>query len=216
MTDEETEINQNRERIGQILLEEHKIIDNQLEMALEFQKEVGGKLGNILVKLGFITEKELMQSLAKQQNMGFIDLENLVLPEELIKTMPEELIKKHQVLPVRLQEQENILTLAIHDQFDLEAIEDIQLATDYQIETILASREMILKIINHLFHSEEDQLQKFEQELEKRKQEEMESSFSMDSILIALIKKLDEKDLVKQSEILETLAEMKSDSDILE
>lgn len=212
MEENESQFSQETNKIGQILLDEDRIINDQLQMALEFQKKIGGKLGNILVKLGFITEEELMQALASQQNMEFIDLKNLVLPEELIKTVPRQMIEKHEAIPVRLQEEENILTLATHDQKDIEAIEEIQLATDYKIETILAPRATILKVINHFFYSDDQDVQEFRLALEEEKQKEQNTSFTMSSLVIALLKTLEEKDIVQQKEVLNTLAQWKNQS----
>ncbi len=123
-------------------------------MAIDFQNAVGGKLGAIIVKLGFIEDSTLTQFIAKQMNLPVVNLDELVLPENLVKRIPRKLIEKHHVLPIHYKE--GILTIATSDPFDYEATEELQLAQDARIEVNLASRSQILKCISQLFYSGDD------------------------------------------------------------
>lgn len=139
--------------LGKMLVESNLISDEQLKMATDFQKSVGGKLGAIIVKLGFIEDQMLTNFIAKQQGMRVVHLDELVLPENLVKRVPQKLIEKHHVLPIRFHD--NVLTVATSDPFDYEALEEVQLAVDSRVEMQLASRTQILRAINDLFYKEE-------------------------------------------------------------
>lgn len=122
-------------------------------MAMDFQKEVGGKLGAIIIKLGFLEDSTLTNFLAKQQGLPKVDLSELVLPENLVRRVPQKLIERHHILPIHFAD--NVLTLATSDPFDYEAIEEVQLSMpDMKIEMKLAPRSQILRSISELFHAD--------------------------------------------------------------
>jgi type IV pilus assembly protein PilB len=136
-----------------MLVESGLLTEEQLKMGMDFQKSVGGKLGAIIVKLGFIEDQTLTNFIARQQGLPVVNLDELVLPENLVKRIPPKLIEKHHVLPVRYHD--GVLTIATSDPFDYEALEEIQLAVDYRIEMHLAPRSQILRSIHELFYREE-------------------------------------------------------------
>lgn len=139
-----------RTRLGEMLVEANLITAEQLKMALDFQKSVGGKLGAVIVKLGFIEDTILSNFLAKQLNLPLVNLEELILPENLVKRIPQKLIEKHHVLPIHYRD--DVLTVATSDPYDLEAFEELQLAVDYTLEMQLAPRSQILNAIKELFY----------------------------------------------------------------
>jgi type IV pilus assembly protein PilB len=140
-----------RPRLGNMLVKAKLLSEDQFKKALDFQKTVGGKFGAILVKLGFVTDEALTNFLAQQQGLQIANLANLVIPWNLVKRVPKSLIEKHHVIPIGYKD--GILTLAVSDPFDYEAIEEIQLATNSRIEVHLASREQINKAISDALYS---------------------------------------------------------------
>ena len=141
---------EDKARLGRLLVESNLITEEQLRMATDFQRSVGGNLGAIVVKLGFIEDHRLIQFIAKDQGLSVITLDDIVLPHNLVRRLPRKLIEKHQVLPIHYKD--NILTVATADPYDYEAIEEIQLAQDSKIEINLAPRSAIQKCITELFH----------------------------------------------------------------
>lgn len=136
-------------RLGTALVNAKLITNEQLQMAVDFQKAVGGKLGAIIVKLGFIEEETLTRHIARQAGLPVINLHELVLPENLVKRIPRKLIEKHHVIPIHYKD--GVLAVATSDPYDFEAIEELQLAQDSRIEINLAPRSMILRCISTLF-----------------------------------------------------------------
>ena len=136
-----------------MLVESNLLTQEQLKMAIDFQKSVGGKLGAIIVKLGFIEDQTLTNFIARQQGIAVVNLDELVIPENLVKRVPRKLIEKHHIVPIRFHD--GVLTIATSDPFDYEATEELQLAVDYRIEIHLAPRSQILKAIHEIFNREE-------------------------------------------------------------
>ncbi|MBI2932349.1 MAG: hypothetical protein HYY16_11925 [Planctomycetes bacterium] len=141
-----------RDRLGRMLLDAKMITEEQLKMAMDFQKSVGGKLAAIIVKLGFVEDMALTNFIAKKQGFRVVDLEELVVPENLVKRLPRRLIEMHHVLPIHYKD--GVLTIATSDPYDYESIEELQLAVDAKIEIQVAARSQILKCINQLFFQE--------------------------------------------------------------
>lgn len=120
------------------LLVEYKIIDKaQLEKALQAQKERGGRLGQVLVNLGYVTEQNILEILEFQLGIPQVSLTKYRLDRELVRSIPENLVKRYKVIPVK--KHNNSITLAMADPLDLMAIDDIALVTGCQIEPVIAS-----------------------------------------------------------------------------
>jgi type II secretory ATPase GspE/PulE/Tfp pilus assembly ATPase PilB-like protein len=143
---------EDKARLGRLLVESGLLTEEQLRMATDFQKSVGGNLGAIIVKLGFIEDHRLIQFIAKDQGLSVISLDDIVPPHNLVRRLPRKLIEKHQVIPIHYKD--NVLTVATADPYDYEAIEEIQLAQDAKIEINLAPRSAIQKCIGELFNPE--------------------------------------------------------------
>jgi type IV pilus assembly protein PilB len=139
-------------QLGEMLVESNLLSREQLKMAMDFQKSVGGKLGAIIVKLGFIEDQTLTNFIARQQGFPVVNLDELVVPETLVRRLPKKLIEKHHVVPIRFHD--GVLTIATSDPFDYEAIEEIQLAIDQRVEMVLAPRSHILRTIHDVLYKE--------------------------------------------------------------
>jgi type IV pilus assembly protein PilB len=135
-------------QLGQMLQESGLLTPEQLKMAVDFQKSVGGKLGAIIVKLGFIEDQTLTNFIARQQGIPVVNLDELVVPEILFKKIPRKLIDKHHVIPIRFHD--GVLTVATSDPYDYEAMEEIQLAVDQRVDLVLAARTQITRTITEM------------------------------------------------------------------
>lgn len=148
-------------KLDELLVEKKVITAEQLKMAQEFQRSVGGKLTAVLVKLGFITDENLTRFIGEQQGIEVIDLDSMWLPDTLVKKIPRDLIEKHHVFPIAFKG--DILTLATSEPMDFEATEEIQLVTNYRIEVVLATRSAIQRAINRVFYESKPEEPKKEQ-----------------------------------------------------
>ncbi len=134
-----------RQRLGEMLFKKGLITKEQLDTAIEYQKSLGGKMGNIIVKLGYMTDEGLTREIARQYNMEVTDLANMILPVNLLKAVPRDVIEKHHLIPVH--QTDKVLTVCMSDPTDYEALDELQFVTGKKIETTLATRDSIKRAI---------------------------------------------------------------------
>ncbi len=119
-------------RIGDILVAAGAITEEQLQEALAYQKENGGKLGNVLVDLGMISNEILITLLTQQLGIDYIELKGAKIEEKVLHLVPENMVAKYKVIPIEIDpDNPNILKLAMSDPMDINAIDDIGLVTQY-------------------------------------------------------------------------------------
>src|SRR2546430_3087778 len=112
------------DRLGEILLREGLITQDQLKKALLEQKNTGMRLGYTLVKLGFVEETENSKMLARQYRMPAMDLSLIEVDPKSIKLLPPDVAVKHTVLP--LEREVRTLTIANARPDNVTMIEDIK------------------------------------------------------------------------------------------
>jgi type IV pilus assembly protein PilB len=149
-------------KLGEILLKENLITPDQLKQALEHQKTNGGRVGNSLVKLGFLSDDEVTAVLSRQYGVPSINLAYFEVDPSVIKLIPMETARKYQVLP--LSRVGSSLTLAMVDPTNVFAMDDIKFMTGFNIEPVVASETAILDAIKKHYGSVEDQERKKELE----------------------------------------------------
>jgi Type II secretion system (T2SS), protein E, N-terminal domain len=134
-----------RLKLGELLLKQKLVSKEQLNTAIEYQKSLGGKIGNIVVKLGFLSDEQLTRELAHHYGMEVTDLANQILPLDLLKQVPRQIIEKHELIPVHVTG--TVVTVAMSDPTDYEALDELQFATGKKIETTIATRDSIKRAI---------------------------------------------------------------------
>lgn len=142
--------------LGKLLCEHNIITKEQLNKALKFQEEVGGRLPIILIKMGIVGEKTLVKFFSEEQSLPIVDLDELILPVKLIRRIPKDVIERHQILPVAWDQKTETLTVATFDPYDIQALEEVQIAVDCRVLINLATRSSIIRKIDHFFYSEGD------------------------------------------------------------
>jgi len=147
------------QKLGQILLKEGLITAAQLDEALKIMEKSHIRLGRLLVKLGHLEERTIVECLARQYNYPVIDIENHVIPEKVIKQVPYELAKKHFVVPVDFRD--NTLIIAMADPTDSLAIEDIQFKTNLSIKPTLTTEQNIIECFKKYYHIDDREFKSF-------------------------------------------------------
>jgi type IV pilus assembly protein PilB len=141
-------------KLGEILIKEKVISGEQLKQALEFQKTNGGRLGNALVKLGFLSDDEVTAVLSRQYGVPSINLAYFEVDPNVIKLIPMETAMKYQILP--LSRVGSSLTVAMVDPTNVFAMDDIKFMTGFNIEPVVASESAISEAIKKHYGSIED------------------------------------------------------------
>ena len=132
-------------RLGEILLKEGVITQQQLMKTLEFQRVNGGKLGSCLTKLGLITEDEITGVLARQYGVPAINLRHYEIDPEVIKLIPQDIALRYQLVP--LSRVGSVLTVAATDPTNVVAIDNIKFRTGLNVELVVASESAITDAI---------------------------------------------------------------------
>ena len=124
-------------RLGDLLLKEKRITPEQLQEALTYQKQKGGKLGFALVSLGYAKEAEITALLSKQFGVPSIAIGQFQIDPAVIKLVPAETAQKYQIIP--LSRSGATLTIAMTDPTNVFAMDDIKFMTGYNVEPVVAS-----------------------------------------------------------------------------
>ncbi len=138
-----------KKMLGEMLVASGLIHDEQLNKALEEQKKRGGKVGEILVDLGFISEHNIATFLGRQLNIPFIELDNQLIDAESVQILPGDMARRLVALP--LYKDKEALVVAMADPLNIFGIDDIRKATGLKIRQLVATRSDILRAIDRYF-----------------------------------------------------------------
>src|SRR5919106_983542 len=138
-------------RLGDLLIAEGLITEEQLGRALAEQKSSTEKLGAILLKLNFLQEEQLVGFLSRQYAIPSITLSQLDIDPEVLKLVPESIARKYEVLPIKRQGA--TLTLAMADPTNVFAMDDIAFMTNLQVAPVVASQGAIRKTIERCYEN---------------------------------------------------------------
>ena len=139
-----------RKLIGQMLVERGHITDEQLEQALETQKQTTQRLGEILMDLGFIEEEPLYECLAEQLNVAYANLKKLSPDPNVAGLITREMATRYMALPLARGEAGTI-QVAMAEPADVIALDDLKMKLQVQVEPMLAPASAIEKAIDRVF-----------------------------------------------------------------
>ena len=146
------------EKLGDLLRKDGQITKFQLDEALAVQKKSGGRLGQIIVTLGFIDEETIINFLSRQLNFPVSHISEMQVSEDVVKLVPYETAKEHFIFPLNVTD--GTLSIATSDPTNNRAVEDIQMKTKLSIKVSLATEKEIAtaykkyyKISDEEFHS---------------------------------------------------------------
>jgi type IV pilus assembly protein PilB len=136
-------------RLGEILVKESLITQDQLQKALDFQRQHGGKLGSCLTKLGFISDDDITSVLSRQYGVPSINLKYYEIDPTVIKLIPQDTAVRYQVIP--LSRVGSTLTIAMTDPTNVFAMDDIKFMTGFNVEPVVASESAIAEAIGRFY-----------------------------------------------------------------
>ena len=138
-----------KKKIGEILVENSLISKENLEKALEYQKNYGGGITQYLIAYGFLREEDLAKCISDQFGFPYLPLKVYQIPKEILKLIPIDIIKKFWLMPV--DKVENILTVVMADPLDTEAIESVERATGLKVQQFVGIISDIMAAIEHYY-----------------------------------------------------------------
>ncbi len=144
-----------RLRLGEILIQQGLITQEQLDQTIEAQKQKKGRIGELLIELGITQEIDIVVALAKQFSIPYISKESgLLRPQnlELLNIVPKDFAKKNFIMPLSLTG--NSLTCALYDPLDLLLIDNLRKITGYDINIVLATKMDIAQASEAIYSKE--------------------------------------------------------------
>ncbi|MBR2282814.1 MAG: Flp pilus assembly complex ATPase component TadA [Ruminococcus sp.] len=140
------------ERIGDYLVSQGLLTEDQLRIALEKQKEAGSgkKFGDVVAELGFMNEVKFTQALSNKLNVQYVDLDNYEIDSSAVEKIPEALARKHTVIAIAITGKR--LTVATNDPVNFIVLEDIKVSTGMDTRPVLATLSSINKAINKYYN----------------------------------------------------------------
>lgn len=137
--------------LGQILVEQGYILPEQLDLALREQSVTNLRIGEILVKNGWVTERDLAEAISKQTKLPFVSLSMYRPMQEAIDTIPESMARRLEVVPLSIDENANKLTVAVSDPFNILALDEIRMITGMDLDLMIATLSDIKRAIETFY-----------------------------------------------------------------
>lgn len=142
-----------RTRIGELLVADGQIDSMQLDSALAHQRQWGGRIGQSIVRLGFLTEERLLQAVAQQLGAPFVVIGERAVPPAVVALIPKKLILARRVFPLEKlhDHRRGPLVVAFADPADLTAADEISFVTGLDVSPVLAAEWDIDRVIARHF-----------------------------------------------------------------
>lgn len=188
-----------KKRIGDMLIEEGIITQEQLEDALEKNKTARKKIGEMLVDLGYATEEAIATGLSKQLNIPTISLQGMTIEEDILKLADGNLLRKHVMIPFEYSEYNmNIIRVAMADPMDMRGVDDFSIVTNLQVEPVIATPHEILLALDKYYGDSEakrvaEQYARERENLNLAQEPEEEDETVTNSPIVQLVKSMIEQ-----------------------
>ena len=141
-----------KRRLGDILIEDGILTREGLGEALEHQKKQGGgMIGQILIRLGYISEENLVVTLSKQLNVPYLNLVNYAVNVQAVQAFNEEFCRKNMVIPFDVDEKH--IFIGVSDPLNDIAIEEIQKQSKLKPQVFISTPAEILNMLDLAFSS---------------------------------------------------------------
>jgi type IV pilus assembly protein PilB len=134
-----------------MLIDGGLLTEAQLEAALVDQKKAGLKLGQYLVREGIVSEAQIVMLLSRQLNLEIYQPEKFPIDMDLAKIIPMDLAQKHQMVP--LKKSGYLLTAAMADPMDLNAIDAVEVHTNSEVEVVICTEQEVNQLISSIYGS---------------------------------------------------------------
>ncbi len=142
-------------RLGDLLVQEHIITDDQLGQALSEQRNSGKKLGRTLIDLNCITEEQLLKFLSQQLNIPFLDISKRSISPAVVGLLPEVQARRYRALVV--EDQGESALVAMSDPADLQAMDTLEdLLAPKRIKIAVVTENQLLDAFDNLYRRTEE------------------------------------------------------------
>ncbi len=138
-----------QKQLGELLIDCRLITREQLEECLVLQREKGGLLGQILVTLSYTSEEAIAQALTAQYGFPYLPLGSYEVDPEVAKVIPEYVAKQYGLIAV--DRVGSILTVAMSNPLNTQAIEDVEMLTHYKVQVFVTTATDVSNAIKNIY-----------------------------------------------------------------
>ena len=142
-----------RPPLGQILVKSGVIDEDGLNYALKHSSTTGKRVGEALVDIGLANDATVAKAVAQQMGLHYIDLMEVQCDDDVATLIPEEMARRYKAIAV--EKAGSRLRVAMADPLNVVAIDDLRMATNLEIEPLMALESQVLEIINQTYRLEE-------------------------------------------------------------
>ena len=139
----------NLKQLGELLVERGLIKADQLQHALEVQKDKGGLIGQVIVDLGYVSEEAIAQAITAQYGFPYLPMKNYEIDTEVIRVIPKNVAVQYCLIPV--DKIGNNLTIAMANPMNNQAVEDIALMSGLCVQLFVSTASDIKKAIEEYY-----------------------------------------------------------------
>ncbi|QOX65862.1 type II secretion system protein GspE [Anoxybacterium hadale] len=157
-------------RLGDLLVENGTLKKEQLTEVLIKQKNSNKRLGELLIEEMMVTEEQILETLEQQFGLDRVHLDRINIDKQAVLSVPESLASKYTLIPIGVEGEK--IRVAIADPLNIFALDDVKIASGYEVEVVIASRHEILKYIDRFYSSQFAQKAAEELSKEHRQEEE--------------------------------------------
>ena len=200
------------DRLKQALVNEGVITKEKLKIAEATAKRENEPLRNTLIKLGFVTEEQLVRFIGEKMHIPHVNIKNYTIDRRVLEIIPEKIARRYNIIP--LFKIENVLTVAMPDPMDIVSIDDISAVAGHKVEPVTASEKSIKTAIDQWYGTGDARKELIEELIEEFKETAKERVEQSDEIsIIHLKREADEAPIVKlvNSYIVQAILEDASD-----
>jgi type IV pilus assembly protein PilB len=142
-------------KLGRVLTKMGKVSRQQVHEALEIQKTRKVPIGQLLVELGYCTQRDVAAALAGQAGMAYVDLADLEIPDNIRDTIPSDNVHAYQVVPIDYNASGKRLKIAMKSAQNFRAVDDLRLLMGFNVEAVVADETAIDALIKKYYSKHE-------------------------------------------------------------
>src|SRR5438270_12395307 len=143
-----------RMRLGDVLVAQKLITVEQLRTALEAQTRRGRRLGRLLVELGYLSDEQVAQALARQLSLRYVDLAQHNFNPQVVQKLPESAARRFRAVP--LEERGNTMLVAMADPADLFAYDELTRILKRDVQAVVVPEGQLLKALDQVYRRTEE------------------------------------------------------------
>ena len=143
-----------RVRLGEVLVSQKAVSQEQLRLALEEQKRSGRKLGRVLVDLGFVSEERIAQALARQLNLTYVNLKHFNFNRTVVLKLPEAAARRFRA--IALEDRGSVMRVGMADPTDLFAFDELTRILKKDVEAAVVVEGEVLQALDQVYRRTEE------------------------------------------------------------